>query len=178
MKHRIVPSPLTDLNETWLSLSNNPPDLPLMQDHIDPIISAGDAYSKGIEDAYSKIAIDIIAETAYDYRYPVISEKTMRAISARKMFILVAPLGTIQRLHDIGFQTFDPFINEAYDSITDPLDRINAVNKEIDKIVSIPLDDIKQQMLKYKDRLDYNQKLLAKIYNDSISKIRNQLCSN
>jgi hypothetical protein len=42
-------------------------------------------------------------------------------------FVLVAPQGSLAYLREYGFKTFDPYIDESYDLIEDPVKRIEAV---------------------------------------------------
>jgi hypothetical protein len=42
-------------------------------------------------------------------------------------FVLVAPAHSLRYLREYGFQTFSPYIDESYDTIVDPIARIERV---------------------------------------------------
>ena len=115
-------------------------------------------YNAFFDPEYKKFAIDIVTESTFDFPYPYFTEKTLRPLASKRMFIMIGPCGLLARLRKQGFRTFDPFINESYDLIKDPGDRMSAVLEEIDRLCSISLDDVKEKMLEYKDILNYNQK--------------------
>lgn len=66
-------------------------------------------------------------ETVYTGRRQHITEKTFKAIALEMPFVLVAPHHSLEYLRSYGFQTFDPYIDESYDLIEDPVRRIEAV---------------------------------------------------
>lgn len=63
-----------------------------------------------------------------------ISEKTYRPIAMQHPFIVLGPAGLIAELKKWGYKTFEPFINESYDSIIDNDLRFNAVIAEIERL--------------------------------------------
>jgi hypothetical protein len=69
----------------------------------------------------------VATETVYYGRRQHLTEKTFKAIALEMPFILVAPYGSLAYLREYGFQTFDPYIDESYDLIEDPIKRIEAV---------------------------------------------------
>jgi len=66
-------------------------------------------------------------ETVYYGRRQHLTEKTFKAIALEMPFVLVAPSGSLAYLREYGFETFSPYIDETYDSIEDPVARIEAV---------------------------------------------------
>ena len=69
----------------------------------------------------------VATETVYTGRRQHLTEKTFKAIALEMPFVLVAPAGSLAYLRKYGFKTFDPYIDETYDTITDPYLRIEAV---------------------------------------------------
>jgi hypothetical protein len=51
--------------------------------------------------------------------------------------MLMATHGSLQYLRDYGFQTFDGIIDETYDTITDPRQRLDAVIQEMSRIAAL-----------------------------------------
>jgi hypothetical protein len=78
---------------------------------------------------YIQSAIDVVLETLFDDTRVHLTEKILRPIACGKPFILVSTPGSLQYLRDYGFETFGEYINENYDSIQDPLDRLKQIIK-------------------------------------------------
>lgn len=90
---------------------------------------------------YRSCAMEIVLETLFDDTRNHLTEKTLRPIACKKPFMLVATAGSLQYLRDYGFQTFHPYINEQYDLITDPIDRLQAVVREMKRIQMLSVDE-------------------------------------
>jgi hypothetical protein len=81
---------------------------------------------------YQEAADSIVyvpTETVYFGRRSHLTEKTFKAIALEMPFVLVAPAGSLEYLKSYGFQTFAPHIDETYDTIEDPVLRIEAVTE-------------------------------------------------
>jgi hypothetical protein len=50
----------------------------------------------------------------------------------------MATPGSLEYLRSYGFETFSPWIDETYDSVQDPVERMQAVLKEMQRISSLP----------------------------------------
>jgi hypothetical protein len=66
-------------------------------------------------------------ETVYFGSRQHLTEKTFKAIALEMPFVLVAPAHSLRYLREYGFRTFAPYIDETYDTIEDPVARIEAV---------------------------------------------------
>jgi hypothetical protein len=75
---------------------------------------------------YNTCAIDCVLETLFDDQRWHLTEKIMRPIACGKPFILVSTPGALQYLKSYGFRSFDSVLDESYDDIPDPLDRLKA----------------------------------------------------
>lgn len=115
-----------------------------------------DRQTKFQADFYKNFALDIVTETVFDYPYPYITEKTLRPIASKRMFIVVGPFGVLNLLRNKGFVTFGDFINEDYDLIKDPVERFKKILSVIDDFLLKPLDDIKQFYNNNQDRFEQN----------------------
>jgi hypothetical protein len=76
---------------------------------------------------YQRSAIDVVLETVFDDARLHLTEKTLRPIACGKPFILVSTPGSLQYLRDYGFETFGEYIDESYDSKTDPFERLESI---------------------------------------------------
>ncbi|MEO0344545.1 MAG: hypothetical protein AAF198_14015 [Pseudomonadota bacterium] len=82
----------------------------------------------------------IVTETEFEKGYPRVTEKTLKVIPYFRPFIVFGQAGTLKFLHDNGFQTFHPFIDETYDTITDPDQRMRVLIDELHRLERV-LDD-------------------------------------
>ena len=76
----------------------------------------------------------VATETVYSGRRQHLTEKTFKAIALEMPFVLVAPAGSLAYLRSYGFETFSPYIDESYDLIEDPIDRLEAVTQILTEI--------------------------------------------
>ena len=108
------------------------------------------------QEFYKRIGIDIVTETAFNYPYPSTTEKILRPLINKRMFLLVGAPHTLKFIKTKGFKTFEPFIDETYDTIEDPIDRMQVLLQEIDRLVTLPIDSIRKEVLQYADVLESN----------------------
>ncbi|RJQ55221.1 MAG: hypothetical protein C4526_04040 [Nitrospiraceae bacterium] len=71
-------------------------------------------------------------------------------------FIHVGAPHLLAFLRSKGFQTFSPYIDESYDNIEEPAERLEAIFKEIDRLCAMSLDDIHDLYCKLWPRLLHN----------------------
>ena len=71
--------------------------------------------------------IYVPTETVYFGQRTHLTEKTFKAIALEMPFVLVAPQHSLEYLRSYGFRTFAPYIDESYDLIADPVQRIERV---------------------------------------------------
>ena len=76
---------------------------------------------------YYNSSIDVVLETLFDDARIHLTEKILRPIACGKPFILVSTTGSLQYLRDYGFETFNEYIDEDYDLISDPLNRLQHI---------------------------------------------------
>jgi hypothetical protein len=67
-----------------------------------------------------------------------ISEKTYKAVLAEKPFIALSSPGFLAAFRSLGYKTFSPWINEAYDLEQDPKTRVDMIVAEIARIAAMP----------------------------------------
>ena len=85
---------------------------------------------------FNHTAISVVLETVFD-RCIHLTEKLLRTIACGHPFILAAGSGSLQLLRSYGFHTFNGYINEDYDTITDPALRLRAIVKEMNRIANL-----------------------------------------
>ena len=94
---------------------------------------------------YQTTNIEVVLETLFDDDRLQLTEKILRPIACGHPFILAATQGSLEYLRGYGFKTFDNIIDETYDTITDPAQRLQAILIEMKRIATLP-HDVKQQV--------------------------------
>jgi hypothetical protein len=120
------------------------PDLVISRDDLHELYPANthDANASAdycVED-YATTAIEVVLETLFDDQRQHLTEKALRPIACGRPFILAATPGSLQYLKQYGFETFDGLIDETYDTIADPRQRLAAIVQEIKRITCLDSD--------------------------------------
>ena len=117
------------------------PKFQITQNNIENIVPLNTANSNASgdydADDYQTSAIEVVLETLFDDQRQHLTEKTLRPIACGRPFILVAPPGCLDYLKSYGFKTFDGLIDESYDQIQDPLQRLNAIVEELKRLSAL-----------------------------------------
>lgn len=87
---------------------------------------------------------EIIVETNYHSNFSF-TEKTMKCLASGKPFILMSGPGSLSNLRNMGFKTFNPYINEEYDDEENSYKRLCLIKNEIERVCN--LDNFKLQRL-------------------------------
>ena len=96
---------------------------------------------------YHQSGIEVVLETLFDDTRWHLTEKTLRPIACGKPFMLAATPGSLQYLKNYGFETFSKYINEDYDLIVNPRDRLQAIVAEMTRIAELSIEQ-KSKLLK------------------------------
>jgi len=112
---------------------------------------------------YASIAIEVVLETLFDDQRHHLTEKTLRPIACGRPFVLASTAGSLQYLKQYGFETFHGLIDESYDTILDPHERLSAIVQEMIRIRC--LDPIEKKLLwtKLYKIAEYNKNLFFSI---------------
>ncbi|MBM5787268.1 MAG: hypothetical protein FJ375_00870 [Pelagibacterales bacterium] len=115
--------------------------------------------TNNMKEWYSDTYINLVTETFFG-KNVFLSEKIFKPLSNLQPFIVLGDYGTLAELKRLGFKTFEPFIDESYDSEIDPKIRIVKIEKEIEKLANKSIEEIHNWYYSIKDILIYNQKHL------------------
>ena len=85
-----------------------------------------------------------------------LSEKTAKCIVHRHPFVLFSTHHSLKVLHDMGFRTFSGIIDESYDLLTDPIDRMDACISEVEKLCKYSNSDWQELWPELKAITDHN----------------------
>jgi hypothetical protein len=103
--------------------------------------------------------LEIVIETDI-YNPEWITEKTVRSLALGKPFILFSGTGALEHLHNLEFKTFSPWINEQYDQIVNPFDRLSAIQQEIGRLAAMSIDELNNIADRLQPIVEHNQYML------------------
>jgi hypothetical protein len=106
---------------------------------------------------YQNSLIEVVLETLFDDQRQHLTEKTLRPIACRQPFILAATPGSLQYLRDYGFKTFSDVIDETYDTIQDPTERLQAIIQEMQRISSLTAQQKQELIAAMQPIVEHNQ---------------------
>lgn len=86
-----------------------------------------------------------------------ITEKTIKNLYIGKPFIMMGGAHSLARMQQIGFKTFNPWINESYDQIENNYLRFDAIKTEIDRIATLSIDELNTIYQEMLPTLEYNR---------------------
>jgi hypothetical protein len=91
---------------------------------------------------------------------PTLSEKTYKAIHMLRPAIVFGGHNSKSYLNSLGFDTWDWLIDWTFDKEKNPYLRLNLFLKEIDRLLSIDLKDLKSIIESNIDKLNFNRERL------------------
>jgi len=115
-------------------------------------------------DDYERTFISIISETLMDEGTIFITEKTWKPIIVGHPFIMLGNKNNLKFLKDLGYKTFDKWIDESYDNIDDEYERRAAIVKELKKLSYYEVKDLKRIREEMFEVCEYNQKHFYNLY--------------
>lgn len=180
MKVRIYTNTKTRINENWntYGIINSSPSSDQYKNKLIVGKPNGHWHAGSADlqkEFYQKIGIDIVTETVFNYPGVQLTEKIIRPIVNKRPFIIVSAAHTLEYLHSKGLKTFAPFINECYDSIEDPIQRMKFILDEIYRIARLPIDTIQNFVLEYTSVLEHNFNILKGLEEQELSSVAKRL---
>ena len=110
---------------------------------------------------YADYFIEIVAETD-TLTTNWITEKTVKNLYIGKPFIIMGASEILAKIRSFGFQTFSPWVDESYDTITNNYQRLEAIKREIDRLAGTDVNQLHQQLLPI---LEHNRETYGKYIN-------------
>jgi hypothetical protein len=128
-----------------------------------------------VED-YCATDIEVVLETLFDDKRLHLTEKSLRPIACGHPFILAATHGSLQYLRNYGFRTFGDIIDESYDLIENPLDRLKAIVLAMKQITNWTKEEKQYKMRLLQEITEYNKQHFFSM--DFFNQILNELKEN
>jgi len=116
------------------------------------------------EQFYKESYISIITEGDFYQDRKGFTEKVLKCFLYKHPFIVAGLQDTLTLLREMGFITFNDIINEEYDNVSDPTQRLQQVCKEIKRLNSFNIHEIQDMYNNIQPVLDYNRQHYLKLY--------------
>jgi len=145
----------SDALQAWKDLEKN--HFPLMVD-----VDEWDTnhYGTSVDWLYSRTFFSVVTESIFEDVSLFLDEKIWKPIYNYHPFIILGCPNSLKKLKEMGFKTFEPFINESYDTEVNPGKRMGMVVDEIERLCSMSLDELKKWYKKLVPVLEHNRKIL------------------
>jgi hypothetical protein len=98
----------------------------------------------------------IVTETVFYHDKLHLTEKIFKPIVAQRPFMLAAAPGNLAYLRSYGFQTFDRWIDESYDTIEDPDLRLQAIVDQTSRLCAMSNAELRQMHQEMQSVLEHN----------------------
>lgn len=106
--------------------------------------------------AYMNSYFYICTETFTEGPFRSLTEKVFKPIVNFQPFFMVAYPGALALLRELGFKTFEPFIDESYDVESDSVRRLAMIAKEIKRLSDMPIGELHSLYWKMEEILVHN----------------------
>ena len=113
---------------------------------------------------YEKTFISLLTETLVDDGTLFLSEKIWKPIMVGHPFLVYGNKGTLKYLKELGYKTFDRWIDESYDDIDDRELRCSKIVSELKKFSVKTTDELKLIREEMKEICQYNQEHFKMLY--------------
>lgn len=151
---------------------------PFVADHLDAM-DHNAHYTRIDEhftDSYWNLVLETRIELANNSPGVFITEKTWKPIANAQPFIIVGNRHSLQYLRNLGYRTFYEIgIDESYDDIQDPVERMNCVADLVDRLFSSPTPVKKEVIHNAREIVEHNQKLFWSGARDRMQDFINQI---
>ena len=92
------------------------------------------------------------------------TEKCFKPIANYNPFILVSFAGALEELKNLGFRTFEGFIDESYDKETDTTKRLLMIAAEVRRLCSMSKEEIHNWYWSTEEILIHNHNRLMTLF--------------
>ena len=94
-----------------------------------------------------------------DFNHLQLNEKPFKPIATMQPFIIIGERGTLQTLHNLGYKTFNKWIDESYDVELDDDLRFNKILNEVKRLNSFSQEQLSVMLYEMLPILIHNQEL-------------------
>ena len=98
----------------------------------------------------------LVPETIFYHDKLHLTEKIFKPIVVKRPFILIGAKDNLKYLKSYGFETFDKWIDESYDSCDDPDKRIEMAVGELAKLSKLSDQQLRKMFFEIREVTEYN----------------------
>jgi hypothetical protein len=148
--------PNSQLSNAARELIDRHLDQPLILDQDNTIGSLSSDFGHQEFDLWKSGFWHIVTETVFYHDKLHLTEKIFKPIVAQRPFMLAAAPGNLAYLKSYGFQTFDRWIDEGYDNILDPDQRLQAIVDQTQRLCTMSDTELRQMHQEMQPVLEHN----------------------
>lgn len=93
-----------------------------------------------------------------------LSEKVFKPILRCHPFIIVSRPYSLEKLRELGYKTFSPYIDESYDNETDDYKRLFMIIKETKRLSNLTDSELEEFLIGMREVVEYNYQHLTNKY--------------
>lgn len=128
-----------------------------------------------VREHYENSFLSVVSETLCKQGSVYFSEKTFKPIYECHPFLLLSSKGSLKRLKELGYQTFDRWWDESYDECDEYFDRIEKICNILLDLKSKSFDELYNMKMEMKDILVQNYENFIQRRNQSPNEIVDRL---
>ena len=158
---------------------------PYISPNLNPEWEVKDTISYNVSDIvpwkiYDHTKYSVIAETVYE-RVFFLTEKTTKALFAKRIFVIFSCQGFLQQLRSLGFKTFDSIIDESYDREPNTIKRFEMAFKQVEFLAQSSYNSLLDQIQTISEHnhnrlFEYQQEIKAQMKNMVYNKLKEITC--
>ena len=120
-----------------------------------------------------KSYFSVVTETHHEFDNPdhdglQFTEKTVKALISQP-FIIVGQYGHLEKLREYGFQTYPELFDESYDLIENPMERIDFIIDEIERLCNMDKSELEKIYKSVLWKIEHNRKIMLDFENDEFT---------
>jgi hypothetical protein len=133
-----------------------------------------------LQPIYSQCDVNIVTETMYYENPGIITEKTLMAILAMQVPILIGYKGIVKHFEDLGFDVFRDIVNTEYDNFSNDTRWLTALESNRNLLVDpLPREDLESRLLANREHvLSIWPEQLVNNYNQAVTDIVKEIFPN
>lgn len=110
-------------------------------------------------DIHARAGFSLVSETEmHRSQTRRFTEKTIKALAAWHPIVVAGNMGTLELLREHGFQTFSPWIDESYDLIETPEERLRAALAQAKRLIEMSDDAFDRLLVEMEPVLAHNHR--------------------
>jgi len=150
-------------------------DYPYVSKNLDPAWEVKTQLDNSISglipwEIYNRTWFSVVCETLAKDRVFLSAEKMGKCFQARRLFVVFAIQGFLQRYRDWGFKTFDDVIDESYDLESDDIIRWSRAFEQVQWLCN---QNLPKLLTKLQPRLDHNHDRLYEFEQEKRLELQN-----